>query len=141
VRNLIVYGDLTGTANVNKFYQLNLQAPGFTLAQPEQLNNFVESTWNSFWGVFGWQSVLMPNDYYLQAGFFSQLFLGLTALAALGLIVWRFVRWWRFREGPVIAAHVWQAATLLVVTGVVLVIAFVQYSVTVAIQSQGRYLF
>jgi 4-amino-4-deoxy-L-arabinose transferase-like glycosyltransferase len=141
VRNLIVYGDLTGTSGVNRFYKMRLQVPGFNLGTPEQWSGFMDATWKSFWGVFGWQTELMPEEYYKQTNFLSQLFLGLSVLAALGILVWRLVRWRRF-EGPVpVPAYVWQAATVMTAVGILLVISFVQYSLNVAEAPQGRYFF
>jgi hypothetical protein len=141
VRNLIVYGDLTGTNGVNTFYKTQLQVPGFNLGTPEQWAYFLDATWKSFWGVFGWQDLLMPADYYKQADFLAQLFVGLSVLAGLGIIAWRIVRWWRFGGPAPVPANVWQAAVVMSVVSVALAVSFIQYSLNVAEAPQGRYFF
>ena len=141
VRNLIVYGDFTGTSEVNRFYQMRLQVPGFNLATDGQRTVFADSVWKSFWGNFGWETIALPDDYYSQAEFFTRLLVGLTVVAVVGMIVWRFIRWWRFRDVAVVPTRAWQAAIILVVVSAALVVAFVQYNLTVAESPQGRYLF
>jgi 4-amino-4-deoxy-L-arabinose transferase-like glycosyltransferase len=139
VRNLIVYGDLTGTAAVNRYYRANL--PRIDLAMPDQRSQFIDATWKSFWGMFGWQDILMPDGFYSQAGFFTIAFFGLTGLAVLWIIAWRFARRRRNSDQVIIPTYAWQAVSVLAVVGIALVVGFVQYSLQVAEAPQGRYLY
>jgi 4-amino-4-deoxy-L-arabinose transferase-like glycosyltransferase len=139
VRNLIAYGEVTGAAGVNRFYKANL--PGINLAIPDMRAQFIGSTWQSFWGFFGWQDIAMPDSFYSQAGFFTIAFFGLTGLAALGIIAWRFVRWRRNKEQVIIPTYSWQAVSVLFLVGIALVVAYVQYTLQVAEAAQGRYLY
>jgi hypothetical protein len=151
VRNLNVYGDLTGTAAVNKFYNITLQPPGFSLATPAQQSAFIESTWKSFWGFFGWQTIPLPAPFYSQAGLFTLVLFGLTGLAALWFIVRRFqMRNAQRRTIPhsefpiphsIVPTYAWQAIAVLAAVGIALLVAFVQYSLQVAEAAQGRYLY
>ena len=141
VRNMIVYGDPSGTNEVNRFYQMRLQVPGFNLASDGQRAVFADSVWKSFWGNFGWEDKPLPGDFYSQADFFVRILVGLTLVAALGFIVWRLVRWWRLRDVVAVSTNIWQATIILAMVTAALVAAFIQYSLTVDDSPQGRYLF
>ncbi len=133
VRNLIVYGEPSGTGAANLFWKLNL--PGLNWNDLTARWDFVRSTWLSFWGFFGWQTISLPDIFYDQALVLSGLLLGLSGLAAL---------WWLWRglrgRGP-IPAYAWQAGVLLALTTVLLLSSFVQFNLGVALSAQGRYLF
>ena len=132
-RNLIAYGEPSGTAAANAFWKLNL--PALDWSNPAARWEFVQSAWLSFWGVFGWQNILMPQEFYDQALALSLGLLALSALAGLALIV-------RCALGRVtLAPHVWQSALIMAVVAITLLYSFVQFSLSVALQAQGRYLF
>jgi hypothetical protein len=77
----------------------------------------------------------MPQEYYDQALTVSLVLLGLSVLAGLALIV-------RCALGrAVVAPHVWQSVLVMAVVAAVLLYGFVQFSGTVALQAQGRYLY
>jgi hypothetical protein len=133
VRNMIVYGEPSGTGAVNVFWTLN--EPGLNWDDLTARTNFVLSSWMSFWGLFGWMDILMPFLFYSQALVLTALSLALSGLAGVRLMLRR----WRRRERG--RAYVWQAGVLLAVTAFLLVGSFVQFSLTVALQPQGRYLY
>jgi 4-amino-4-deoxy-L-arabinose transferase-like glycosyltransferase len=141
VRNMIVYGDPSGTNQVNRFYQMRLKSPGFGLATPEQRAIFTDSVWKSFWGNFGWEDKPMPSDFYAQIDFFTRILVGLTVVAVVGFTVRWVIRRLRFGEAVTVPAHAWQAAIILVVVSVALILAFIQYNLAVTDSPQGRYLF
>ncbi|HMA36806.1 MAG TPA: glycosyltransferase family 39 protein [Chloroflexia bacterium] len=133
VRNLIAYGEPSGTRDANIFWHATL--PLLDWNNADARNGFILASWQSFWGYFGWQNIIMPPEFYDQARLFSSGLVGLTLLAVLGLAaggLWR--RW------PV-PRHLWQSLLILAVVAVLLLISFVQFSLTVAMQAQGRYLF
>ncbi len=74
-RNLFLYGDVSG---LNRM----LAIVGTRTPPPDlwQLLDETEGLRLSFWGVFGWFSILMPREFYL---FFD----GLTLIALLGLSI------------------------------------------------------
>jgi hypothetical protein len=135
VRNLVVYGELTGTGEINHYYKVNL--PPFEAIAPQE---FAHATWTSFWGVFGWQNVLMPPDYYSQADFFTQVFVGLSVAAALFVIIRRLARGRGEGEG-VVSRVSWEAVAVFGVVGVALFAAFIQYNMRAAAAPQGRYFY
>jgi 4-amino-4-deoxy-L-arabinose transferase-like glycosyltransferase len=133
VRNLLVYGEWSGTGAANVFWHATL--PGLNWNDPAARADFILSSWMSFWGFFGWQNIQMPAMFYDQALVLSEVLLVLSGLAGLGLL-WRWVR-----RRLVIPTYVWQAGGLLVLTTGLVIVSFVQFSLTVALQAQGRYLF
>jgi hypothetical protein len=132
-RNMVAYGEPSGTAAANAFWRLNL--PRLDWGNPAARWDFAQGNWRSFWGAFGWQNILMPQEYYDQALTVSLVLLGLSVLAGLALIV----RWALGRA--VVAPHVWQSVLVMAVVAAVLLYGFVQFSGTVALQAQGRYLY
>lgn len=132
-RNLVAYGEPSGTWAANVFWHRNL--PLLNWADPAARYDFIWSTWHSFWGVFGWHSVLLPTDFYDQALLFA---LGLGALSGLALLRGA-LRWGQGRTS--MPAHTWQAGLVLAVAGGAVLFSFLQNSLIVASQPQGRYLF
>jgi hypothetical protein len=135
VRNMVVYGELTGTGEINYYYKVNLP-PFEAIAPPE----FAHATWTSLWGVFGWQNVLMPPDYYTQADFFTQVLVGLSVAAAVFIIVWRLARG-RSAGERIVSRVGWQAALVFGVVSLALFVAFIQYNMRAAAAPQGRYFY
>jgi hypothetical protein len=132
-RNMIAYGEPTGTGAANVFWRLNLQ--GLDWNNPAARADFVLASWYSFWGYFGWQNIGMPLAFYDQALRISLVLVALTALAAILLLVRSLIR-----RSP-IAPHVWQPVVVMALVAVLLLNSFVQFSLTVAVQAQGRYLY
>jgi 4-amino-4-deoxy-L-arabinose transferase-like glycosyltransferase len=133
VRNILAYGEPTGTAASNVFWHRNL--PLFNWDDLAARNDFMLSSWRSFWGFFGWQTISMPPDYYDQAGLLSIVFLIMSGIA--GLIV--IGRWVLKRHR--MPAHRWQSVLVMALVAAVQLVAFVQFSLNVALEAQGRYLF
>ncbi|MBN1202515.1 MAG: DUF2142 domain-containing protein [Anaerolineae bacterium] len=136
VRNLDVYGgtDFTGLA----------RHEDVTVGQPRTgdyidteyggstrgyLENYIKTTFRSFWGQFGWMAVPMPDNVY--TGFLGFV---LVVLVGAALFVWR-QNWPRQLSGP-------QRDTLIVL-GLALVFVAAQYILYNLdfVQFQGRYLF
>lgn len=100
------------------------------------IGSYIQTTFRSFWGQFGWMAVPMDRRIYLALGV-------LTGLAGLGLLL-IIDRWWRrYKEMPALVKLRWQellpysplALSLLFTIGLYLWYnrGFVQF--------QGRYLF
>lgn len=135
VRNIILYGEPTGTRNAFLFYTGGAAFVKLNPALPASRAEFLRSLWESIWGRFGWMDMSLPAELYALAGTATSGLLALTALAALvgiGLGV--------ARRRPV-ATVAWQAGSVMAVVAVALIISFVQFNQTVAFQAQGRYLF
>ncbi len=120
LRNLRLYGDLTGLG-------LMLEALGgrrdpfiLTLAS---LKDELVGLRASFWGLFGWFGILMPDWVYAALDI-------LALLAAIGL-----ARWWR--HGRPAARH---ALALLLAWLAIVLVSLVQWTLMIA-ASQGRLLF
>ncbi|MFL5731849.1 MAG: hypothetical protein ACJ78Q_01510, partial [Chloroflexia bacterium] len=133
VRNMIAYGEPSGTGAANVFWHRNLMSLDWNnlIARAD----FIKATWFSFWGFFGWQDLSMPNAFYEQALIVSLVCLSLSVIAGLSLLG-RSLTW----RSP-IAPHIWQSALIMALTAVLLLNSFVQFSLTVANQAQGRYLY
>jgi 4-amino-4-deoxy-L-arabinose transferase-like glycosyltransferase len=97
------------------------------------LQHFFTTTYQSFWGQFGWMAVPMPDREYVILG----------ALSVIALIGWG---WWligrRKAEGRRMkkALHLTPQATLLVLLFILAVGGYLYYNLTF-VQHQGRYLF
>jgi glucan phosphoethanolaminetransferase (alkaline phosphatase superfamily) len=87
------------------------------------------TTFQSFWGQFGWMAVPLPPRIY-------QILLLVSALLVAGFVVW-LVRQRRSRSS---GFPVFDSASLLVLSAVLTCTAFVWYNLTF-VQHQGRYLF
>ncbi|MDQ6739725.1 MAG: DUF2142 domain-containing protein [Actinomycetota bacterium] len=133
VRNLFVYGEPTGLRDAGRFNAGKL--PWFDFHDPNVQANFLQSAWESFWGVFGWFDQLLPPYLYEQARTLTVLLLGLTGLAAL-LLLGRVVL-----RRYTIPHYSWQAACVLATVAGVVIGSFLWINVKVDFQPQGRYLF
>lgn len=134
VRNLVVYGwpDFMGQAR----HAAIVAAAGqpTSIGWIEQygwgslLQRFFTFTFQSFWGQFGWMTVLMPTHYYLA--------LGALSAAALAGLAWAWAARLRGAPKSMPSDHlqlmgVWIALNVLM---------YLYYNLTF-VQHQGRYLF
>jgi len=87
---------------------------------------FVQTSFQSFWGNFGWMGVPMGAQVYRLLGLFS-------LLMASGLFI-------AFRRRPSLFPWQRDGMMLLAVTGFVVFIQYLVYNLTF-VQHQGRYLF
>ncbi len=129
VRNLLVYGEPSGTRDAFQFYIGKY--PLLDLANDISRNWFLTLTWESFWGLFGWMFVRVPDPFYLQAQFFAGAALLLSAIA-FGRAAWSNRAAW---------ARMAQGVTLVLAPLLLLIGLYLQFSYQVAAQPQGRYLF
>lgn len=95
----------------------------------QYLENYVETTFHSFWGQFGWMAVPMPTNVYRLFVLFT-----LAVLAGAGLFARR-QRWPRTLAPPQRDALIVLGAVLLLTLA-----AFVLYNRDF-VQFQGRYLY
>jgi hypothetical protein len=133
VRNLIVYGDISGSRDgleffKGKFVLLDVNSAG-------SWNWFLEWSWHSTWGRFGWMGATLPGEFYEQARNVALDLLILSGLALLGVLG----RWAIVRRG--IPVHSLQAALVMGVAAGLLAVGYIQFSTTVAFQPQARYFF
>lgn len=94
------------------------------------LRQFVRTTFQSFWGQFGWMGVLLDSRLYMALALLS----GLVAAGDVRL-VWRLAR----RELSLRAGEK-RAVVLLALSGVLTALGLLWYNLTF-VQHQGRYLF
>jgi hypothetical protein len=87
-------------------------------------DQFAPLTWRSYWGLFGWMNVIMPDWFY-------ELALGLVVVLALGAVIAALTRHAVSRAALVSMA--------VAVAGVG--VALVQYNASGYLQPQGRLLF
>ncbi len=137
-RNLLVYGgldllgkethDLVVTGQPRTAELVN--AIGVTAA----IQAFAQTTFNSFWGQFGWMTVPMSGEIYRLLKLFS-------AAATVGFAISLFDRQWLRRSRPT-APSAQLSLTALILSGMGLLTAAVHiiYNLTFQ-QHQGRYLF
>lgn len=131
-RNVVVYGwmDPLGLARHNTVVTGQPRtAEWLALYGPLGLaERFVRTTFQSFWGQFGWMAVPLHPPVYL-------------ALAALsGLVVAGFVGWLLDRRRPRLTPHQRRGAGLLTLSALLTVLSYFWYNATF-VQHQGRYLF
>ncbi len=122
-RNLRLYGDLTG---LSAMFQVVGEREDFA-ASAGALWSELAGLRASFWGLFGWFSILMPGWVYRALD-------ALSALSLLGLIGW-FIRRRRAGEGPA------RWLLLLLLLWMALVVGSLLRWTSLTPGSQGRLLF
>ncbi len=137
IRNLIVYGglDVLGTAAHNEIVVGQPRTADWIAERGlgGTLRAFTQTTFQSFWGQFGWMSVVMPAWVYWPLLLFS-----LLTLAGIGWLVIG-----RDDPGPGPARRpISRLAALLILGGTLAMslLVYLSYNVTF-VQHQGRYLF
>ncbi|MGI8587250.1 MAG: glycosyltransferase family 39 protein [Chloroflexia bacterium] len=149
VRNQLVYGEPTGSAQVfsvyHTIYTSRLHLPETTRIIVPPLDQFSWYSFSSFWAVFGWRGVYLPTPFgghnapFLeQAVPFYLLAAALTALGVGGSLAWA-VRRLRARA-PLPPSLGWPLAAYAV-TAVAAVASLMLYNLTTDGQPQGRYTF
>ncbi len=133
VHNLLVYGEPTGTAGVLQYARATY--PLYNLSLPRVQQDFVRQTWESFWGWFGWRDAPLPVEFYQQAVWGAVVLLALSGLAGLSWLLYA------RRTHRRLPAYAWQAGLLLALVVVELCVSYVQFSLNVAYQAQGRLFF
>lgn len=132
IRNATVYGwtDPLGLARHNAVVQGQPRTAEW-LAQYGPLGlalRFLRTTFQSFWGQFGWMGVPMHPPVYL-------------ALAVLSaLLGWGFLAWWLDRRRPHLTPLQRRGTLLLTLSATLTVLSYLWYNLTF-VQHQGRYLF
>lgn len=129
VRNRIVYGgfDILGKAAHDRVVVGQLRTTDWVAQSGlgPSLRQFAITTFQSFWGQFGWMGVVMDRWVYATLAVFS-------TLAILGLtIAWGRAKWDETRK---------QQTFLLLVTVLASITLYLGYNLTF-VQAQGRYLF
>ena len=135
VRNVVVYGgvDVMATA-AHDSVVVGQPRTAEWVAQyglDGTLQRFFQTTFNSFWGQFGWMAVPMPQWVY-------QPLLLLTGLVVIGLLVYWFVG---LLESSKLTHRKSPIPNLLLIPTFLLTLAlYLGYNLTF-VQHQGRYLF
>ncbi len=132
VRNIFVYGDPSGSQDVIKYYMMT--SVSFDPDSPASWKEFLQSTWLSMWGRFGWMERSLPERHLEWMGTISIVLLALSAVA----LAWVALRWILRRGFP---TYVWQGALVLLVAAITIIASYIQFNDRVAMQAQGRYLF
>lgn len=128
-RNLFVYGgtDVMGLQAHNAIVvgQPTTQEWLAQFGAAGLLSRLAQTTFQSFWGQFGWMSIVLDTKFYLAFFIF-------TALSLLLFVVWR-------GRATLSRAQVWQLRLMGILAGFTFA-AFGWYNLQF-IQHQGRYLF
>ncbi len=132
LRNLYVYGgiDVLGTAAHNAIVVGQPRTSEWIrdLGYLQTLRTFMLTTFQSFWGQFGWMGVVMPQWVYRPLLVFSII----TGLGLIGLVAFKSdFRASRTAMGVII---------ILIGTFAMSLLVYLAYNVTF-VQHQGRYLF
>lgn len=127
-RNLFLYGDLFGTRNLLSVTGLRVKPLSI-----QGLFGELRGLQMSFWGIFGWFSILLPSWIY-------SLFELLTALAVSGAAI-DLIRKLKSARGP--GARLKHSDSTLGIAGIWVLtsLALLGYWISVALGSQGRLLF
>lgn len=134
VRNLVVYGglDFLGMRRHDAVVQGQLRTSE-ALAHwgvADYAQRFLQTTFQSFWGMFGWMGVVMDQRVYLALLVFT---VGLV----IGLAGAAFARW---RSGAALALPRRDALAFSVAAVLLAVAVYLYYNLTF-VQFQGRYLY
>jgi 4-amino-4-deoxy-L-arabinose transferase-like glycosyltransferase len=133
VRNLFIYGEPSGTKT--ELYQVagNLVKADFN--NPRTAGDLARYTLENLWGRFGWNDITLPQGMYHFCNTAALALVCLSVLAGIGV----FGLWiTRKRASNVVT---WQAASIFLATGAVILAGFIQYNAKVAYQPQARYFF
>jgi 4-amino-4-deoxy-L-arabinose transferase-like glycosyltransferase len=134
LRNMTIYGgfDFLGLGRHDQVVVGQLRTAEFVaqFGMPRLVQDFIVTSFHSFWGQFGWMGVLLDQRLY-------QALAVLSALAAIGFLAW-FVRIWRRRYR--LPRWQWVAGGLLSLWILLTLASYVWYNTTF-LQHQGRYLF
>ncbi|MDQ6693356.1 MAG: glycosyltransferase family 39 protein [Chloroflexota bacterium] len=133
-RNFFVYGEPTGSQNAFQLYrltdaQLNLLDTNLVLKS-------LVSLWESTWGRYGWMDRLLPVWLYLLV-----VPVVLSLLAATIYAVWRFTHSRHASGLPRVPQHVKESIWVMLAVSLAVLLGYLQFNVTVALQAQARYLF
>jgi fluoride ion exporter CrcB/FEX len=132
LRNLLVYGEPSGSRDTFRFYMGRFLF--LDLSSPSSINYFVDASLQSSLGRFGWMTSPLPPAYYLQATVIGTLLLTLTTLFLVAIITRRSAR-------STVPRYIWQSVVTGLIAALVTITSYVLFSVQVAFQPQGRYLF
>lgn len=132
LRDITIYGwtDPLGLARHNAVVQGQPRTAEW-LAQYGPLGlalRFLRTTFQSFWGQFGWMGVPMHPPVYLALAV-------LSALLGLG-----FLAWWLDRRRPRLTPLQRRGTLLLTFSATLTLLSYLWYNLTF-VQHQGRYLF
>lgn len=134
VRNLMIYGSLTGLSLVSKLnvYPATPYRTIGSLGEMLSISYFLGS-FRTFWGYsFFFQSPLLPYHIYL-------LLIGIAAGGAIGVLVWLW-RAWNQRHNQQMQPLL-VLAIISTITAGILLYSLISYSYTIDYQGQGRYFF
>jgi 4-amino-4-deoxy-L-arabinose transferase-like glycosyltransferase len=132
VRNLITYGEPSGNRDMLRMYA---GWPRHLVpTSPDDVADFLNSTWMSTWGTFGWMTRHFSEDVYVQARSISLALLALSGLALLWLLIVRPLLRRR------VARLAWQPVAIMLAVSATLIAGFLQFNIAIAFQAQGRYL-
>jgi 4-amino-4-deoxy-L-arabinose transferase-like glycosyltransferase len=132
IRNGLTYGwlDPTGLARHNVVVEGQPRSAEWLAAYGwgGLLRRLTRTTFQSFWGQFGWMAVVLPTRFY-------------QALALLsGILAAGFVWWLLDRRRPSLSTHQRSVLLLLFASLLFTLLAYLGYNMTF-VQHQGRYLF
>lgn len=134
VRNAAIYGpgDLLGLARHDQVVlgQLTTRQYLSENGLGALLRAFAVTTFQSFWGQFGWMAVVLHFRFYAAWALLSGL-----SLMGLGLYLGR-----SFRGGRPVPSHVKRGLALLLIWAALTTLGYVWYNAKY-VQHQGRYLF
>ncbi|MFO0956222.1 MAG: DUF2142 domain-containing protein [Isosphaeraceae bacterium] len=122
VRNAWVLGDPLASRDASRYYRSRFVP--FSPDSWHDIRALVETTWQSFWGRFGWMNRPLPAACYAA-----------TAAMAAGLVVLTIARW---RRPSGIDRPAW---SLMAAVSAFVVAVFLQINLSIGFQAQGRYLF
>ena len=132
IRNGLVYGwhDPLGMARHNTVVEGQLRSHEYLALRGWDglLSQMARTTFQSFWGQFGWMGVVLPARIY-------------QALALLSALLVTGFLWWLFdRRRPRLAPAQRASMGLLLLSFILTLLEFLGYNLTF-VQHQGRYLF
>jgi 4-amino-4-deoxy-L-arabinose transferase-like glycosyltransferase len=134
LRNMAVYGgaDFLGLGRHDQVVVGQLRTAEFIVEHGfgQLARDLLVTSFDSFWGQFGWMGVLLDVRIYQALAI-------LSAVALAGLAIWA-IRVWRQRE--TLPRWHWAAGALLLAAGLFTLASYLWYN-TQFVQHQGRYLF
>jgi 4-amino-4-deoxy-L-arabinose transferase-like glycosyltransferase len=130
VRNIIIYGELSGFANAVQFHQARKSTIYLDLTNLQAVTQFSKTTFESTIGIFGWMDVPLEPFIYQVALLLA------TALSALSL----YYLFRRIRDERTDRTLI-RSLSILLLLAIGIIFGYLTYSLRIGYQAQGRYLF
>jgi hypothetical protein len=128
-RNLIEYGDISGSTAALRWYSSHLTHADFSSLQ--KISDFCSATFMSFVGLFSWDAIVFPEAVYRVAEAIVLAFVLLSWVALVSLA----------QKRTIVPTDMKRGIAILGLASLCVLAEYIQFNVSISYQPQARYLF